>query len=61
MRVRYLSDFDFTPPNERRQTFAKRKGNEETVKHDWAEAMITEGLAEEVPVPARKADDAGSR
>lgn len=61
MRVKYLKDLDFTPTEDRRVTYAKRAGDEETVKREWGEVMVSEGNAEEIKTHTRQADDAGSR
>jgi hypothetical protein len=55
MRVRYLRDFDFTPPTERRMTLQKWAGQEETVKRDWGAEMVARGDAEEIEPPKRPA------
>lgn len=58
MRVRYLRDFDFTPPEDRRVTWTKRGGIEETVRRTHGRRMIAEENAVEVKTPPRaKAQD----
>ncbi|ADU12032.1 hypothetical protein [Asticcacaulis excentricus] len=53
MRVRFLRDRDFTPPENRMVTYAYKKGTEETVKRAWGEEMKTDGDCEEIDPPRR--------
>ena len=54
MRVRFLKDRDWTPPEDRRITYAYKAGMEETVKRAWGEQMVKDGDAEEIEAPARE-------
>lgn len=48
MRVRFLSDHDYTPSGERRTTFAYFAGQELTVKRECGEAAVALGKAVEI-------------
>nr|WP_314437608.1 hypothetical protein [uncultured Brevundimonas sp.] len=56
MRVRFLRDRDWTPPENRRITVAYKAGVEETIKRVWGEQMVKDGDAEEIPAPPRATD-----
>lgn len=60
MRVRFLKDRLWTPPEDRRLTVAYKAGMEETVKRAWGERMVREGAAVEIEAPPRPADEPGS-
>jgi len=60
MRVRFLKDRFWTPPEDRRLTVAYRAGMEETVKRSWGEQMVREGVAIEIEAPRRETDEPGS-
>ncbi len=60
MRVRFLKDRLWTPPEDRRLTVAYKTGMEETVKRAWGERMVREGVAVEIDAPPRPADEPGS-
>lgn len=56
MRIRFLADFDWSPPEfGGRVTMAYRKGSEETVTRDCGAAAVAAGRAEAIEPPA--ADD----
>lgn len=60
MRVRFLKDRLWTPPEDRRLTVAYTAGMEETVKRAWGEQMVGDGVAVEIEAPPRPADKPGS-
>ena len=53
MRVRFLKNRNWTPPEERRITVAYKKGMELTVKREWGERMVKDGDAVEIDAPVR--------
>lgn len=54
MRVRFLADFDFRPPElKRRSIIVYKRGMELTVRRVCGEAAVAQGKAVEVPVPMR--------
>lgn len=60
MRVRFLKDRLWTPPEDRRLTVAYKAGIEETVKRSWGEQMVRDGAAVEIEAPPRATDEPGS-
>lgn len=56
MRIRVLKDFDYTPPSDRRTTFALLAGQEVTTKREVGEAAVAAGAAEEIEAPAREVE-----
>lgn len=58
MRVRFLSDYDYTPSEERRVTYAFTAGSEVTVKREAGDAAIAAGAAEEIGAGSADAEDA---
>lgn len=56
MRVKFLKDRNWTHPDDRRQSTKYKAGMELTIKRAWGEAMVADGVCEEVNVPPRKAD-----
>lgn len=57
MRVKFLRDRKWTPPEDRRIGVAYKKGMELTVKREWGERMVLDGDCEEIAPPARGALD----
>lgn len=55
MWVRFLRDCDFTPPEDRRVTWARKAGDTRSLRRVHAEALIANGDAEEI-APPRRAD-----
>lgn len=55
MRVHFLKDRNWTPPEQRGITIAYKKGMELTIKRDWGTQMVADGDAEEIS-PPRKSD-----
>lgn len=55
MWVRMLRDRDWTPPQDRRRTWAYKAGMEVSIKDAWGRRMIADGDAERIPAPARDA------
>lgn len=53
MRVRFLKDRNWTPPEQRGITIAYKKGMEQTVKREWGDQMVADGDAEEIDAPSR--------
>ncbi|WP_312814445.1 hypothetical protein [Brevundimonas sp.] len=53
MRVRFLRDRNWTPPERRGITIAYKKGMEQTVKREWGEQMVADGDAEEIAPPSK--------
>ncbi|WP_368933487.1 hypothetical protein [Brevundimonas naejangsanensis] len=60
MRVRFLKDRLWTPPEDRRLTVAYKKGMELTIKRAWGEQMEADGDLEEIDAPPRPADEPAS-
>ncbi len=57
MRLLFLRDRYWTPPEEWRITYAYKAGMRKTVKRAWGERMVASGDAVEIPV--RRSDAAG--
>lgn len=56
MRVRFLSRFDFVPPEKKgRVSIVYKAGMEMTVRRCCGEAAVAQGKAVEVPAPMRAA------
>lgn len=53
MWVRFLKDCDFTPPEDRRVTWARKAGEERRMRRTHGLALIRRGDAEEIPTPPR--------
>jgi hypothetical protein len=53
MWLRFLRDFDWTMPSDRRVSFAYRGGCTYFVKRAWAEAMVAKGVAVRTVRPAQ--------
>ncbi|MGH7020672.1 MAG: hypothetical protein ACREEY_12355 [Brevundimonas sp.] len=53
MRVRFLRDRNWTPPERRMITVAYKAGMELTVRRAWGEQMVADGDAEEIEAPGR--------
>ena len=56
MRITMTKNRFWTPPEDRRQSFDYLAGKAYTVKREWGEAMVAEGVAKEVAV--KKAESA---
>jgi hypothetical protein len=54
MWVRFVSNFDWTPPSLRQITMAYPAGFSGQVTHDCAAAAIAAGAAEEIAAPPRE-------
>ncbi len=59
MRVRFLRDRNWTPPEQRGITIAYKKGMELTIKRAWGDQMVADGDAEEIQAPSRAEVDKG--
>lgn len=53
MRVRFLRNRNWTPPEERRITVAYKKAWEGTIKRAWGVQMVSDGDAVEIDAPPR--------
>ena len=58
MRVKITRKRLFTPKEDKRLTVRFDEGAEVTTKREWAERLIAEGDAEEIPASARETGDA---
>jgi hypothetical protein len=59
MRVKFIRDRNWTPPERRMITVAYKAGMELTVKRAWGAQMVADGDAVRVPAP-RRSDEPGS-
>lgn len=55
MRVRFVRDRNWTPPEERRISVAYKSGWEGPIKRAWGDQMVADGDCVEIPTPPRKA------
>ena len=53
MRLRFVRDVRFTPPEERRRGFHFKADTEATVKRAWGTLLVALGYAVEVEPPRR--------
>lgn len=60
MRVRFLKDRNWTPPEERRITVAYKAEMELTVKRAWGSQMVADGDAEAIAAPGRDGEPGSS-
>ncbi|WP_292052145.1 hypothetical protein [Brevundimonas sp. UBA5866] len=58
MRVVFLRDRNFTPPEQRGITVAYKAGMELTIKRAWGEQLVADGDAREVAPPRRRPAEA---